>query len=399
VLARVDQIGLKATLLTIKYKMPQYCIDFECNKRAIFNLPGLRKPLYCAKHATDAMINVTKRPCHHTGCRTQPNFNLPGSKKGLYCAKHAKTEMVNVVSPTCNHHGCKTKPNFNLPGSKKGLYCAKHVTNEMVNVIDPTCNHHGCKTRPYFNLPGKKSGIFCAKHATDAMIDVIHQTCNHHGCKTRPYFNLPGKKSGIFCAKHATDAMIDVIHQTCNHTGCNTQPVFNLPGLKKGLYCCKHATDAMIDVINPKCKSCGLFRAKKHNDYLCSYCNPVKSTRYKTKENRVRDLLTEHNIQFTQDKTFENECCLKYRPDFLIECGSYFIVLEVDEYGHEQYDKHCEIVRMNNISSAIGLPVKWLRYNPDSKVLSKKEREAGLLKTIKYNIGHDFMEDLSVVYI
>jgi hypothetical protein len=29
------------------------------------------------------------------------------------------------------------------------------------------------------------------------------------------------------------------------------------------------------------------------------------------------------------DKTFQNDCCLKYRPDFLFDCGSYFLILEV----------------------------------------------------------------------
>jgi hypothetical protein len=325
--------------------MPQSCVDSECKIQASFNTPGLRKPLYCGKHATDAMINVTKRPCHHTGCRTQPFFNLPGSRIGLYCFKHAKTEMINVVSPTCNHTGCKTQPKFNLPDAKKGLYCYNHATTGMINVVSPTCHHSGCKTRSSFNLSGSKKGLYCSKHATNGMVDVVHQTCHHTDCKTRPKFNLPGSKKGLFCAKHAANSM--------------------------------------VDVISPKCKSCGLFGADKRNDYLCSYCNPNKAKNRKSKENAVRDLLIKNNITFIQDKTIQNDCCNKSRPDFLIDCGSYFLVLEVDENAHSGYEKECEIIRMNNICHALGLPTKFIRYNPDNKSFTVKQKEAALIETLQ----------------
>lgn len=83
----------------------------------------------------------------------------------------------------------------------------------------------------------------------------------------------------------------------------------------------------------------------------------------------------------------------------MIECSSYYVILECDENGHKQYDPQCEIVRMNNISSALDLPVKYIRYNPDSKDLNKKEREARLIKTVQSNINKDFMENLDVIYI
>jgi molybdenum cofactor biosynthesis enzyme MoaA len=137
----------------------------------------------------------------------------------------------------------------------------------------------------------------------------------------------------------------------------------------------------------------------KKTDFLCSYCNPDKSKNRKSKENRVRDLLTEHNIQFIQDKVIENDCCLKYRPDFLIDCGTYYIILECDENAHAQYEQECEIIRMNNISSGLGLPVKFIRYNPDQKNVTRKEKERVLIDTLHQHYKKELITDLDVKYL
>lgn len=112
------------------------------------------------------------------------------------------------------------------------------------------------------------------------------------------------------------------------------------------------------------CISCSLFGGvSKQNNYLCSYCNTDKPSRKKTKEERVKQLLLDNNLEFIHDKMITNVCCLKYRPDFLFDCVNYYLILECDENGHSQYEQSCEIIRMNNI--CIGLPTKFIRYNPD----------------------------------
>ncbi len=117
------------------------------------------------------------------------------------------------------------------------------------------------------------------------------------------------------------------------------------------------------------------------------------------KELAIKILLENNNIKFIHDKQISNECCLKYRPDFLIDCNSYYIILEVDEDAHTQYDKDCEIIRMNNIITSIGLPTKFLRYNPDKKKISKKVKEELLIKTLKENMNKEFLEDLQPIYL
>ena len=62
-------------------------------------------------------------------------------------------------------------------------------------------------------------------------------------------------------------------------------------------------------------------------------------------------------------------------------------------------EEGCEIIRMNNISSGLGLPTKFIRYNPDNKQFNKKHKENVLVNTIKENIDQEFMEDLLPNYL
>jgi hypothetical protein len=94
-----------------------------------------------------------------------------------------------------------------------------------------------------------------------------------------------------------------------------------------------------------------------------------------------------------------NDCCLKYRPDFQIDCGAYYIIIECDENAHSQYDSECETVRMNNITMGLGLPVKWIRYNPDKKGVKTKEKEQVLLQTLQKYYEKGFLPDMSVEYL
>ena len=62
-------------------------------------------------------------------------------------------------------------------------------------------------------------------------------------------------------------------------------------------------------------------------------------------------------------------------------------------------DKDCEIIRMNNIASGLGLPTKFIRYNPDKKGVRIDKKEEILLKTLKENMNKDYLENLETVYL
>jgi len=82
--------------------------------------------------------------------------------------------------------------------------------------------------------------------------------------------------------------------------------------------------------------------------------------------------------------------CGKYRPDFLYDATTHFVIVEVDEDQHRGYDPECERIRMINIVQALGLRCVFVRYNPDGfKIGGKtvrayeKKRHDLLLKTIR----------------
>ena len=114
---------------------------------------------------------------------------------------------------------------------------------------------------------------------------------------------------------------------------------------------------------------------------LCSYCNP--SIGQKTKENEIKKLLEENNYDFSHDKHCSaGWSCSKYRPDFLFDREYYYVIIEVDENAHKNYDQDCEKIRMNNIVDNLGLPVMFIRYNPDNRGVPKKECHKRLLETL-----------------
>ena len=133
-----------------------------------------------------------------------------------------------------------------------------------------------------------------------------------------------------------------------------------------------------------KCHSCKLFIAS-NKPYMCSYCNPDKPTRQKTKELKLKTFLEENNYQFIYNKKCNvNKSCQTYYPDFLIDCNTFFLIIECDEDAHKSYDCKCEKIRENNICFALGLPCAFIRYNPDKKGIKNKVKEIVLKSYIEY---------------
>jgi hypothetical protein len=54
---------------------------------------------------------------------------------------------------------------------------------------------------------------------------------------------------------------------------------------------------------------------------------------------------------------------------------------------------------MNNISIGLGLPTKFIRYNPDKKGIRINKKEEKLLKVLKDNMNKEFVEDLEPIYL
>ena len=162
------------------------------------------------------------KTCIHENCKTRSSYNSPGEKKPLYCATHKLEGMVDVKHKTCIYENCKLQPSYNSPGEKMRLYCATHKLEGMVNVKHKTCIYENCKLRPSYNSPGEKKDLYCKTHKLEGMVDVFNKTCIYENCKTRPSCNSPGEKKGLYCNTHKLQGMLNVVNKTCKSEWCNT---------------------------------------------------------------------------------------------------------------------------------------------------------------------------------
>jgi hypothetical protein len=68
----------------------------------------------------------------------------------------------------------------------------------------------------------------------------------------------------------------------------------------------------------------------------------------------------------SHDRMVDGGECERYRPDFLFDCVTHYLVLEVDEHQHMSYPCVCEQTRMVNMVQSLGTRTIFVRYNPDS---------------------------------
>jgi len=89
-------------------------------------------------------------------------------------------------------------------------------------------------------------------------------------------------------------------------------------------------------------------------------------------EYRVARMLHKHNLPIiSHNKVLHGT---KYRPDFLVKKGRTVVVIEVDEYQHERYDRHKEKDREQRLTDRLndmGHDVYVLRFDPYKARLSK----------------------------
>jgi hypothetical protein len=100
--------------------------------------------------------------------------------------------------------------------------------------------------------------------------------------------------------------------------------------------------------------------------------------------------------------------CGKYRVDFEFEYPLGVVLLEYDEQMHADRVLRCELVRQAEVALGYGgLPVHWIRFNPDAfkvdgitRVTKREEREKELLKQLQQALSHaDYEHPIIVTYI
>jgi hypothetical protein len=329
---------------------------------------------------------------HCTKCTKRASFGIKGQKPSS-CKLHKTENMSDLVTKKCSYSGCTTSASF---GYKNGVRekCSLHVINNMIDLSSKICITIDCTTSATFGFQGQKPES-CKTHRTEYMMDLKHRKCKYKNCKTIPCYGIFGGPIE-FCSTHRLKDMTDLVNKRCIKEDCDIIASYGY--YKKSIdFCFNHKLSLMIDLKGKKCTSCGLFRVEKKHNYLCGYCRPF--SKIKSKEMIVKNLLLDNGFVFTCDKQISNDYCFKYRPDFLFKSTSYYIILECDENAHNSYDKDCEMVRMNNISMSLDLPVKFIRYNPDLKGVKTKNKHEALIDVLNTYLNLDVLDDISPLYM
>ena len=312
------------------------------------------------------MFNVIANICNEEGCVKSSNFALEGGK-ACYCSKHKKEDMINVRDRKCKEKGCRRLPIYGTIQGKY-LYCSDHKKEGMTNVKNKKCKFVGCNIYPVYGTEWGKT-IYCSNHKEKGMTNVKSKRCKFEGCEQRPVFGIK-KYKPLFCKAHKENHMENVIARHCQYNGCKKQPNFGYKG-QQPTSCAYHKEDKMSDIVHSRCFSCDLFHVRRKKG-LCSYCKPNSTLRRKTREMELKEYLEENcSHEFIHNKSV-GYVCGNFRPDFLFDANTHFIVIECDEDQHRQYTKECEKNRMLNIYQSLGLPTIFLRYNPDKFKINNK---------------------------
>ena len=247
-------------------------------------------------------------------------------------------------------------------------------------------------------MPGETKRKFCKLHKPKNAIRHIvasKRTCIYESkedgrCIISPVYGFADDQKPRYCQTHRLDGMRNIvdINRGCQVVGCPiVRAYFGFPGDKKATRCRNHRTERMIDVVTKKCNGCGLYVVNGTKNKLCSYCSPdTKKQRQKEAiiENILKLSFPTHNFVNNQTFASDTSCSIKkYRPDFSLDLGFYYIIVECDEDAHRQYDNSCEKKRMYEIASGLGMPVVFIRYNPDSFTMGNETKHARISSEFK----------------
>ena len=290
----------------------------------------------------------------------------------------------------CEFDGCDKQPTYTEKGAKRARFCCTHKQPTMVDVKNKRCEFDGCDKQPAYAEKGAKRARFCCAHKEPTMVDVLSKRCNHDGCETQAWYGPPGIEASS-CARHRSAGMIAYPTKRCSIVGCNKIGTHGKVDGTTTRLCEEHAPPDYIDIVQQNCFSCGLLDILREG--LCADCDPAARLTFEhAKENRVRDVLKSRGFKYlSEDKLVDRGECVRYRPDFVFDTGTHFVVLEVDENQHMSYSCDCEQQRMVNLSQAMGMPTAFVRYNPDgykapngSRAARVREREDALCKWMSH---------------
>ena len=208
-------------------------------------------------------------------------------------------------------------------------------------------------------------------------IDVKHKRCYFINCSTRASYGLLFSQK-TSCSSHKTTNMYSDNNPKCLFENCCEKPNYTDKQDSYPLRCEEHKTQSDIILVEEKCIVCLETLFIKSDLRKCNICSKVNiETIRHEKELKIKTALEENKIKFIHDKMSDSSCH-RHRPDFLIDCNTHYIVIEVDENQHQSYPDECERNRMINIYQGFGgMNTLFIRFNPDSYIDNSNKKIRG----------------------
>ena len=246
------------------------------------------------------------------------------------------------------------------------------------------CIEEGCKISPIFNYEGEKESIYCSLHKLQGMVNVKNKICETSGCKTQASYGYLFE-SKTKCFKHKSANQFLKYNPKCSHIGCKNRPFYTNDNTSYPKRCDDHKIESDINIVEKECTSCNLKYFIPTNREKCDDCDGFIEKKKHIKEENIKLLFESNGINFDyHDKIIQDATrCSARRPDFIIDKGTFKVIVEVDEYQHSSYERECEITRMKQIYFDLGgYNVVFIRYNPDKFVdnLGNKGKTTKLLR-------------------
>jgi hypothetical protein len=106
------------------------CLEYNCNKIPLFNLPYEQNSIYCFEHKKENMVDIKNKKCIEENCNIAPTYNFENDKIRLYCVKHKKHGMIDIKSKICLEENCDTQAN----SKKYKGYCLRCFINKFPDI-------------------------------------------------------------------------------------------------------------------------------------------------------------------------------------------------------------------------------------------------------------------------
>ena len=337
--------------------MPSKC---KCGKsQPNYNFLGVKPAIYCASCKEENMVNVKARRCK---CgKNRPHFNFAGNL-AEFCKDCRLKGMVDVKSVRCV---CgKSQPTFGVEG-QTARHCKACKTDGMTQLRSKKCF---CgKVTPTVAVPGASKPTHCATCKTDGMVYVFASRCVC-GKVVVPVYGFPGDQKATCCSVCRRPGMKNITARLCR---CGlAQPSYGYLSEGKAICCSSCKQEDMENIYARRCSEEGCDIILMNGQQYCANHDTEKKRVTKRKEfilgHHLKDVISMLFTAWNKMPKNARECGGAYRPDFVYVLDHYIIIVECDEFQHNNYDISCDRKRMVDLFNAYGgMPILFIRWNPD----------------------------------